>query len=209
MVYVYDILLNFNKDLIEYFEWEDSDNIKYAKKITLFKITRKAMRDILTKEIEFNDNFIKKTLKYELDGFTSKTSYTLFTDETLVVGVTIKNNRIDLVSRLLVDEEQEVIEIAEQIDYANIDYKILKDKVKDSFVLTRKEKLIKTMLYEEIKKLYKEKKFEKLKYLYYEYTGNENRNIKHIYNYLIDSLCDLNYNHKRLIDILELSNKNM
>lgn len=209
MVYVYDILLNFNKDLIEYFEWEDSDNIKYAKKITLFKITRKAMRDILTKEIEFNDNFIKKTLKYELDGFTSKTSYTLFTDETLVVGVTIKNNRIDLVSRLLVDEEQEVIEIAEQIDYANIDYKILKDKVKDSFVLTRKEKLIKTMLYEEIKKLYKEKKFEKLKYLYYEYTGKENRNIKHIYNYLIDSLCDLNYNHKRLIDILELSNKNM
>lgn len=32
MVYIYDILLNFNKNLIEYFEWEEKDNIKYIKK---------------------------------------------------------------------------------------------------------------------------------------------------------------------------------
>ena len=33
MSYIYDIILNFNKNLIEFFEWEDSDDIKYVKKV--------------------------------------------------------------------------------------------------------------------------------------------------------------------------------
>ena len=37
MTYIYDILLNLSKELIEFFEWEDSDNIKYVKKIAVFK----------------------------------------------------------------------------------------------------------------------------------------------------------------------------
>ena len=35
MVYIYDILLNFNKNLIEYFEWDDKDSIKYVKSFVL------------------------------------------------------------------------------------------------------------------------------------------------------------------------------
>ena len=32
MIYIYDIVLNLNKELIEYFEWDTNDNIKYIKK---------------------------------------------------------------------------------------------------------------------------------------------------------------------------------
>ena len=35
MIYIYDILLNFNTSLIEFFEWEENDLIKYIKKIML------------------------------------------------------------------------------------------------------------------------------------------------------------------------------
>ena len=38
MTYIYDILLNLSKELIEFFEWEDSDNIKYVKKIVFSKL---------------------------------------------------------------------------------------------------------------------------------------------------------------------------
>ena len=39
MAYIYDILLNFNKELIEFFEWEESDKIKYGN-LTLLKYKR-------------------------------------------------------------------------------------------------------------------------------------------------------------------------
>ena len=49
MVYIYDILLNFNKNLIEYFEWDDKDSIKYVKKIALFKVSSKVIDDFIRK----------------------------------------------------------------------------------------------------------------------------------------------------------------
>ena len=209
MIYVYDILLNFNKDLIEYFEWEDTDNIKYAKKITLFKIDSKTMNDFLTKDIVFEDNFVKTTLKYELDGLKDKASYTLFTDGKIVIGIIIKNNRIDLVSRLLIDEEEEVIDIAERVDFLDINYRVLNNKNNKDLLLTRKEKNIKEQLTKEINYLYSEKNSEKLEYLYYEYTGKERKDIDYIYKYLIDSLNSLNDRHNNLVDILKLANKNI
>lgn len=37
MIYIYDILLNFNTSLIEFFEWEENDLIKYIKKFLYIK----------------------------------------------------------------------------------------------------------------------------------------------------------------------------
>ena len=38
MIYIYDILLNFNTSLIEFFEWEENDLIKYIKKIPIYNL---------------------------------------------------------------------------------------------------------------------------------------------------------------------------
>ena len=62
------------------------------------------MKDFLNNEIEFNINFLKNTNKYEFDGLENKTSFCLFTDGQIVLGVLIKNRKIDLVSRLIIDE---------------------------------------------------------------------------------------------------------
>ena len=39
MIYIYDILLNFNTSLIEFFEWEENDLIKYVKKLPIYKVS--------------------------------------------------------------------------------------------------------------------------------------------------------------------------
>ena len=38
MNYIYDIVLNFNKELYEFFEWKDDDNLINIRKIPLIKI---------------------------------------------------------------------------------------------------------------------------------------------------------------------------
>lgn len=209
MIYVYDILLNFNKELIEYFEWENYDNIKYAKKIILFKIDKKTMNDILNYDIEFDSSFINNTNKYDLDGLNNKISYALFTDGDIVLGVSFKNNKLYLLSRLIIDEEDEIINISEKLDNYKINYKKLNLRKKDNRCLTRDEKYKLSIIKEEIDKLYHNKNLEKLKYLYYEFTSKSCDNINYIYKYLIYSLSSYTDKHKRILDVLNMSSKKL
>ena len=66
MNYIYDILLNFNKYLIEYFEWKDTDDIKYVKKIMLFKIDQKTIKDIIENIVILDNKFTSNIPKYEM-----------------------------------------------------------------------------------------------------------------------------------------------
>ena len=111
MIYIYDILLNFNNNLIEYFEWEETDKIKYIKKVALIKVSKEVLKDLITKEVELEESFQKNIPKYEMDGTKIKKSICLFTDGFLVIGVVINNNKIVSFSRLLLDEERETLEM--------------------------------------------------------------------------------------------------
>ena len=209
MLYIYDILLNFNNNLIEYFEWEDSDSIKYVKKALLFKISSNMINDIIKNEIILDSSFVSTIPKYEMNGAKDASSLCLFTDGMIAIGTLIKNNKIVGISRLIIDEEREVIEESESLNITNIGYQVVENKNIENKYLTRKEKEEKRKLKEEIEKLYKEKKEEKLMYLYYEYTENESKNIEHIYTYLIKSLEGYNIKHRKLYEIISLSNANL
>lgn len=209
MAYIYDILLNFDKNLIEYFEWEDSDSIKYIKKIAVFKVNANVIKDIVNKEIVFSDEFMRKVPKYEMNGLKEAGSVCLFTDSFITIGVLIKNNKPVFYSRLLLDEEKEVLDIADSLEIKDINYITIGNKKRENTRLTRKEKMIKDKLFDEINRLYDEKKHDKLFYLYYEYTNKESKNIKEVYSFLKESLNDFNDKHKYLYDILLLSNANL
>ncbi|MGM9879629.1 MAG: DUF3603 family protein [Bacilli bacterium] len=206
MTYIYDILLNLNKDLIEFFEWEDSDNIKYVKKIAVFKTSSKIIKDIIFNEVIFDSNFTKIIPKYEMNGMKSAGSLCLLTDGLMVIGLLIKESKPILISRLLLDEEFEVLELADSLENTNINYKIVNSKPKERNSLTRKEKEIKEKLSLEIDKLYEMNNGEKLIYLYYEFTNLECSNTDYIYKYLKDSLKNFSDKHRKLYDILLLSN---
>lgn len=209
MVYIYDILLNFNKDLIEYFEWEDTDSIKYVKKVALFKVENKVLFDMINKLIVFSEEFINNVPKYEMNGMKDAGSVCLFTDGFMVIGVLIKEGKPVLFSRLLLDEESEVLDISSKMSVSNIEYSIKGERYFNKENLTRKELLIKEKLSLEIDRLFEEKNYDKLLYLYYEYTNKEGNNIEYVYKFLKNSINDFNDKHRYLFDILLLSNANL
>lgn len=206
MVYIYDILLNFNENLIEFFEWEEFDNIKYVKKIALFKTNTLFINDLIKNQIKLEDEFIDKVPKYEMNGIKDTYCACLVTDGKIAIAILIENKKIISVSRLLLDEEEEVLEMASNLDEVSVNYEVIKTKKMVKNLLTRKEENIKNNLIKEIDKLYKNKNYDKLFYLYYEYSNRESHDVNYVYNYLINSLNNFDIKHKYLFDILLMSN---
>lgn len=190
MAYIYDILLNLNNSLIEFYEWNDSDNIKYIRKIPLFKVKQEMMKDLLNYEIELNEEFVKK-LKNETSFYNNiDKNYEylcLFTDGYSVLGVKFKDNKIDLISKMQLDEEDEVLKISDKLNTNIILYKKLSEKSKNTF-LTRYEEKIKTKLKEKLTNLLKNEEYEELEYYYYEYFNRKSNDYKKAYLELITSL---------------------
>ena len=60
MYYFYDILLNFqgDNDLFEFYEWLNTDNIEFVKKIPLFRVSTKLLQDSLKYKVRFDENVI-------------------------------------------------------------------------------------------------------------------------------------------------------
>lgn len=209
MIYIYDILLNFNENLIEFFNWDDEDNIKYIKKIPLFKVSNSFIKDITYNDIIIDNTFLE-VIKNKCLFFDETKDYNyvcLFSDGNISIGVNFTNNKLKEVSRMLLDEEEEVLNVVNHINEMNISYKVL-NKIDRNINLSSKYMDIKNKLENEFNYLYDEKKLDKLNYYYYEYFNKIEKNIDKIYNNLIKSLNNINDKHVNLYKIIELSYQN-
>lgn len=206
MNYIYDILLNFNEHLIEYFQWDESDNIKYVKKVIIFKTDEKTIKDIVENEVLLDTKFTTNIPKYDINNIKNECKICLLTDGKIVIGILIENNKVKYISRLLLDEEYDALLSSDNLITTKIDYKIIKYKTKEDTTLTRFESKIKKQLLEELDSLYKNNKNDKLIYLYYEFTNSENKDVEYIYMYLKNSLKNFCDRHIHLFNILSISN---
>ena len=212
MIYIYDILLNFNEELIEFFEWEEFDNIKYVRKIPVFKVSEKTINDFARSKVKidysFLDTILNKSDLYDEDvkGYSN---LFLITDGNIVLGINVVDDEIKGISRLLLDEEYEVLKLSNRISYVSIPYKIIGKIRGKNNKFTRYESMIVKELKDEFKRLYKNNMIEKLNYFYYEYFNECSNDKDKVYNSLLDSI-DNNFNEKHLIlyDLLRLSYKN-
>lgn len=208
MIYIYDILLNFNTSLIEFFEWEENDLIKYVKKLPIYKVSDDFLYNLVKNEIKVSDDFLNEIKDKTLfDNQNNNFKYCcLFTNNKIIIGVVFNEiGNVLYLSRLLIEEEKEILTIANRLSLYNINYEIcnINNKINDN--LTRKEKDIKNNLLNKINDLYKNNDYEKLSYLYYEYFNKIENNKEEIYNNLIKSINNFNYKHNILYNILKLS----
>ena len=210
MIYIYDIVLNLNKELIEYFEWDTNDNIKYTTNMALYKINNKLMKDIITKNIKIDKNFLSKIYEKSEDVNYKKYKYlTLFTNDSIIVAVLFdEEGNNNLISRMLIEEEDEIIRLGSRITKTNIEYEIIENKNIKYSNLTREEKQIKQELLTELNVLYNTNKIDKLNYYYFEYFNKINNNKDKVYNELVESL-DKSFNdkHVKLYKIIKLSSQ--
>lgn len=192
MNYIYDIVLNFNKEYYNFFEWNKKDNIVNIKKIPLFLVNNDTFKIFKYDNIKVSDNFINlikdKTYTYSR---TKIGNASLISNGKEVIGV-LFSDKGDLIKRssLLLDEEDEVLN--ECINNTIYNIKIVNIKKNRVSLINRSQREKKNFL---IKYINKENNLTNLKYLYYDYFEQEDDNFINIKKSLIKEIKD-NWNSK-------------
>lgn len=195
MNFIYDIVLNFNKDYYDFFEWNKKDNIINIKKIPLFIVNNDIFNSMKYDYVSVNTSFIEsirdKTYTYNRQKIGNTC---LLSNGKQVIGV-LFNDKGELIKRssLLLDEEEEVLDEIYSNEVTDIEIvKIKKGKSNDSVNRAQKEK--KDFL---IRYINREKNSTNLKYLYYDYFEKDEGDSSVIRESLIN---EINNNWNKKID---------
>lgn len=181
MSYIYDILLNFNSKLYDFYDWNKTDHIIHIKKIPLFKINHKKLIEIINNKIIFDSEILEKIKDKTEEYLNHKIrviNYAfLLTDGLQVIGINlIKGVKY---STLLLDEENDVLEVASRLKESSIKYQIV-SKSENNFYQTRKEQELEEKALKELDNIIKENNKTELKYLYYDCFNEKCDNIEYI-----------------------------
>lgn len=212
MKYIYDILLNFNDTRIyDFYEWSDKDEIEYFKKVPLFTVDNKTFDNISVGNIIDDRLFLEKIYNisevYDNKMIRRAPYVCIFTDGNRVVATLLnKNGEIIMMSKMLIDEEEETIEIGNTLKAMPINISLRTHVTSSCDYLTRNECYKMYFLNKEIDNLYQSKNINKLKYLYFECTNQIEEDINTIYKHLKLFLnSDWNMKHHNLYDLVRLS----
>lgn len=213
MNYVYDVLLNFNKELYDFFDWNTSDMISHIRKILLFRVNNKVMEDLKNNYIIVKQEFLTK-ISNRTEMFTSQNikiiNYAcIFTNGLEAIALKFDKSGSSIYkSRLLIDEEAEILDSINDFEEYDLEYKIL-DRVPVNYFKTRKEREIERFIDKKLKEITNDD-IEKLKYLYYECFNKREDNVDKIIFKINtelknnwDSFYDKVYNFFKLISAKE------
>lgn len=200
MNYIYDIILNFQERIYDFYEWNKTDVITHIRKIPVFKISSKDLYNIENYNVVLDDLFLEKILN-KTEVFSGRTIKNIEYACILCDGLNVLAIKIDkkryYFSKLIIEEELEVTESLARVKEIEIEYQLKEPKSKFKF-LTRKEVEMESYVKKELKKLETNGEEEKLQYLYFECFGKKEFNMKDLYHY---SACQKIYNILKLIQI--------
>lgn len=193
MKFIYDIVVNFEKDFFEFYEWEKGDNIINIKKMPLFVVNNETYKIIKYENVTINSAFVDKIRDKTFAYNKIKVGPScLITNGMEAIGI-LCNDKGEVIkkSSLLIDEEDEILEEAADIDIYDID--IIKRKKINKNNVNRREAVRREFL---INYINNENNCSNLKYLYYDYFEKEKEDISLIKKELIN---EIRYNwNKRL-----------
>lgn len=211
MIYIYDLTLNFNDRLYDFYDWKDTDNIIHYRKIPLIKLSDKKYDKFLNNKVVVDEELLSlvrdkaqqykgrmlKTVKYAFVLTNGFDAFAVMLDDG---GTSVKK------SKLVIGEELEVIDLANNLKVKDVSFNIV---CKDNFVnkFTRDEEVI---INDVVSKINDHKdNLELLKYLYYEWN-NKIYVGKSCYDDLIKDITS-QYSDKlnKLNEILNLYVKNV
>ena len=190
MIYIYDIVLNFQEQLYNFYEWNKKDRLLNIKKIPIFRVSTEELLSIINDKAYLKEEILHKIDRETTIYMLSNNEYKylcLFsnTEETVAVmcneeGLIVKK------SSLLFDEEDEANEVAENL---NIDcvieksIKINNNNLLDNCRIIREKK---KKVYDFIEKLDLLVDKEKIRYLYFDLFEEENLSISKMKELLLN-----------------------
>ena len=211
MNYIYDVILDFQKEYYDFYEWNKNDNIFHMRKIPILKINEKQFNEIKNNIVQFSEATTKlfnfKTAERFKQNNITKMKYTIIiSTENQAMGIKInKNGIIQLKSSLLPDEQDDVIEIIKFQNEAKLEYKIIKNNKNNNFK-TRFEIENENFIYNELDKVYEQKNIQKLNYIYLECFNKQEPNIDLAYKKLKSEISKTNENFKKIYNIFRMIN---
>lgn len=210
MNYIYDVLLNFQRDFYDFYEWNQDDEIIHIRKIPLFYINNKDYYTIKNSTVSFNKEFCSKihnrTEKFKKINVTLLNYVFLISNgkETMALKLG-KNGIVTHKSSLLLDENEEISEMAEDLKLYNLEYKVI--KLNDESINTRYEKENILDISNKLKFLYNHKEDDKLKFLYLECFGTKEDDVNKAFNILQKEIRINNKSTLKMVDFFKLINQ--
>ncbi len=206
MNYYYDIVLNLNEELYEFYEWEENYSIDFIKKIPLFRVSTKTLKDNLKYQTKFSQTMIEQIKnKTIIKKNENLENIFLISDTKNALALEINNEGLVINrSKLLVSDEMNLIEMIYSLKEVKIEYEKIKkyEARKELRQIEKIKKLIKC----EIDLLYQEKNRSKLKYLYYEWFNTVENSLEKMYEEMNTEL-EKNFSEKlnNIYDLIKLS----
>lgn len=209
MNFYYDIVVNFQENNYMFYEWAESDVLEYIKRVPVFQVTTKVLRDLINNNIEVNKEFLdsicnKTKLK---KGFLEYVSLFVSKNGAIVLEFA-SDGKVIARSGLQVNDECNVMEVIYTLPIFRLEYKVLNrlELNKD----LRLESTIKDFINLEINTLYKNKEWEKIVFLYNEWFLKSDPNVgemvQEMQNRLKGEITDREF---RIYNLIKLSYNNV
>ena len=129
MNYYYDVVVNFQEKNYRFYEWNENDEIEIIKKIPIFYVNAKTIKDIINNQIEVNSSFLEQ-IKNKTKIKEKKLEYVaLFITKN--ASIVLEFNKVGLAitrSYLQVEDECNILEILYTLPLYKLEYKI-KNKI--------------------------------------------------------------------------------
>ncbi len=208
MTYIYDILLNFQNEYYDFFEWNVNDKITHIKKTPVFKISDDDLLNIKNYKVQFPENFLKqiynKTQVFKKYDINIVNYMCIFCSENLAIGIKM-NKKGEVIGRssLLIDESEEVLEGCRNNELVKIEFTSNKNKQKPEFH-TRKEFEEGKMAIKKLQHLLENDEASKLNYLFFECFGKKETDINKSFNKIKKEIYKYEENYHKINEFLKL-----
>lgn len=193
MNYIYNIKVNMMDHLINFYEWNESDNIVNINRIVLYLVDTKDYLNILSMNVKLNNQCLEKlSLHNDMCLFTNGI-------DTICVKFN-ESGEIVKISKLMISDEMDILD---DINYKN--------KIKLSYKITNKNNNYKFITRDEEKIIRKVSEFldsnkhntDIIDYLYYEWF-NTTKGINK-YDKLVNAIKgEFSVKHKNVYEIINL-----
>ena len=201
MNYIYDIVLNFQDNYYQFYEWNRVDKIKNISKIIVYHISDQDLINLTYNQVTIDIPFLTKIKE---DNKKYKKIMCLVSNTKQTIGLLFSNEGLLLKrSSLLFEEENEVNHLAKELPLTTISYKEnkkIKPHNKLRIELEKKDALIRF--------INQTNNILTLQYLYYEYFKEECNDFDKIKSTLLNIL-DQEWNPQKnnLYQIINLLTK--
>ena len=211
MNYIYDVLLNFQKEYYDFFDWNQNDNLYHMRKVPIIKVTNLNLKEIKNNIIKFDNNILNlinnKAERFSKNTISKQKYIFIISNENECLALKLnKNGIITHKSSLLPNEQDDIIEISKIQKITTLNYKIIKKQPINNFQ-TRFELENKKFIIEELDKIYKQNNFLKLNYLCLECFNHTEPTINKAYLKLKQEIQKANKNFIKLYNIFKIINQ--